>query len=414
MDPLKKLLAYAARHLGLGAVLIALLVLAVVAGPRVLRGPEVPVDAVVQRDFLQSVVASGRVEAPHRVNLGVQITGTVRRVPVTEGQQVAAGDPLVELESAELQAASHQAELAVTQAQARLRQLREVQAPMAEQTLRQAQANLDASRKALARSRDLLAQGFIGQAALDEARRAEQVAQAQWRSAQQQLASARPAGSDTAVAEAALAQARSGAQAARARLAYATVRAPVAGVLITRNVEAGDVVQPGKALMILSPTGATELVVQIDEKNLRLLRLGLPAVAAADAYAPQRFGAELSYIHPGVDAQRGSVEVKLKVPEPPAYLKQDMTVTVDIEVARRAQAVLVRGDAVHDAEGAAPWVWALDGGRVRRQVLKLGLRSNGWFEVLEGLRSGDRVALASNAMNLVEGARVRPVAPAAR
>ena len=89
-------------------------------------------------DFVQSVVASGHVETPHRVGLGSQITGTVRRVPVAEGQQVNAGDLLVELEAAELQAAQRQAEIAVIQAQARLRQLQELQAPVAEQQLRQA------------------------------------------------------------------------------------------------------------------------------------------------------------------------------------------------------------------------------------------------------------------------------------
>jgi HlyD family secretion protein len=330
---------------------------------------------------------------------------------------VAAGTVLVELESAEWRAAAKQADLAVQQARARLRQLREVQAPVAEQALRQAQANHDAARQALERNRDLFTKGFIGQAALDEAQRAEQVAQAQVLTAQQQLASARPAGSDAAMAETALAQAHAGAQVARAKLGYATVSAPVAGTLITRNVEPGDVVQPGKVLMVLSPAGAMQLVVQIDEKNLSLLRVGQPALASADAYAAQRFAAELEYINPGVDAQRGAVEVKLRVPAPPAYLRQDMTVSVDIEVARLANAVLVPGDALHDADTASPWVLKLDGRRVRRQPVKLGLRSSGLAEVLEGLRAGDRVTPATGpaVVMLQDGTRVRPVAqPAAR
>jgi HlyD family secretion protein len=359
------------------------------------------------------VVASGRVETPHRVDLGVQITGTVLRVPVVEGQSVTAGQTLIELEAAELRAALAQADLAVAQAQARLRQLREVQAPVAEQALRQAQANHEAARQSLLRNRDLLAQGFIGRAALDEAERAEQVAQAQVRSAQQQLSSARPRGSDSAVAEAALAQAQAGADAARARWGYATLSAPLAGTLITRDVEPGDVVQPGKVLMVLSPAGEVQLVVQIDEKNLRLLRLGQPAIASADAYAQQRFAAVLVYINPGVDAQRGSVEVKLRVPEPPAYLKQDMTVSVDIEVARRAGAVLVPSDALHDADSNAPWVLKLDGHRARRSPVRLGLRSSGLAEVLDGLQAGDRVIPVGIASaGVADGARVRPLAAA--
>jgi HlyD family secretion protein len=416
-DRLNRTLAMARRHAGVGALLLAVLLLAVLAGPRLLLGPEVPVLTVVQRDFVQTVVASGRVETPHRVELGAQITGTVLRVPVREGQDVAAGAVLVELESAEWRAAAKQADLAVQQARARLRQLREVQAPVAEQALRQAQANHDAARQALERNRDLFTKGFIGQAALDEAQRAEQVAQAQVLTAQQQLASARPAGSDAAMAETALAQAQAGAQVARAKLGYATVSAPVAGTLITRNVEPGDVVQPGKVLMVLSPAGETQLVVQIDEKNLSLLRVGQSALASADAYAAQRFAAELEYINPGVDAQRGAVEVKLRVPAPPPYLKQDMTVSVDIDVARVANAVLVPGDALHDADTASPWVLKFDGRRVRRQPVKLGLRSSGLAEVLEGLRAGDRVTPAAGpaVILLQDGTRIRPVAqPATR
>jgi HlyD family secretion protein len=178
------------------------------------------------------------------------------------------------------------------------------------------------------------------------------------------------------------------------------------------------VVQPGKVLMVLSPAtpgGETQVVVQIDEKNLRLLRPGLPALVSADAYADQRFAAELVYINPGVDAQRGAVEIKLRVPSPPAYLKQDMTVSVDIEVARRIGAVLVPGAALHDADSDTPWVLKVDGGRSQRQPVRLGLRSSGLVEVLEGLQAGDQVVAAApgGGLKVIDGTRIRPVAAAA-
>ena len=68
---------------------------------------------------VQTIVASGRVETPHRVEIGAPITGTVRRVPVHEGQTVVAGAALVELESAELQASLAQEQRAVQAALAR-------------------------------------------------------------------------------------------------------------------------------------------------------------------------------------------------------------------------------------------------------------------------------------------------------
>ncbi len=377
-------------------------------GQRWLLGPPTPVAVVVQRDFVQTVVASGRIESPHRVEVGVQLTGTVQAVPVQEGQNVSAGQVLIQLEDAELRASLRQAELAVSQAQAKLRQLREVQAPVAEQTLSQAQANQEAATRGLQRTQNLFDQGFLGQAALDEAQRAEHVARAQRKVAQQQLNSARAGGSDMAATESALLQAQAGAELAAARLRYAKVLAPAAGSLIARQVEPGDVVQPGKVLMVLSPAGETQLVVQIDEKHLNLLHLGQEAWVSADAYPDQRFAATLVYINPGVDAQRGSVEVKLRVTQPPTYLKQDMTVSVDIAVAQRSQAVLVPTEAVHDLDTLAPWVLKVVQGQALRTPVQLGLRSQGLSEVLQGLAADDQV-LANAALRVDDKARVRPV-----
>jgi HlyD family secretion protein len=394
--------------------LVALLAVAALGGGvwllvRLALGPTVGVDTAEQKDIVQSVVASGRVEAPHRVTIGTQIVGTVRRVHVAEGEVVRTQQVLIELDNAELQAAAEQADMAVEAAQARLRQVREVQAPVTEQGLRQAQVTFSNARTQLMRNQDLFRQGYIGQSALDEAQKAVDLAEAQLHSAQKQFDAARSGGSDHAVAMAALAQARANASAAVTRLRYATIVAPAAGTLISRDVEAGDVVQPGRALMVLSPAGETQLVVQIDEKNLRLLAKGQNAQASADAYPDQRFDATLVYINPGVDAQRGSVEVKLAVPHPPAYLTQDMTVSVDLRVASRSNAILVNTDAVHDIGTTQPWVLKVNAGRAHRQTIRLGLHSGGVCEVLEGLKAGDLIVPAT-ATSVHDGSRIRPVA----
>jgi biotin carboxyl carrier protein len=154
-----------------------------------------------------------------------------------------------------------------------------VQAPVAEQALRQAETNLDNAKSQLRRNEELFQKGFIGQAALDDSHKAVDLADAQVRSTRKHLETLRSTGSDFALAEAALAQAQASAQAARARAGYAAITAPADGTLIARNVEVGDVVQPGKVLMTLSPTGRTQLVVDIDEKNLRLLATGQKALA---------------------------------------------------------------------------------------------------------------------------------------
>lgn len=391
------------------AVLLALCVLAYFSVQYWL-GPQVAAETVQRLDFVQSVVASGHVESPHRVEIGAQITATVARVPVTEGQSVMAGTVLIELTPAEVLAAERQADIAVLQAQAKLRQLIEVQAPMAEQALRQARSNLDNANAAYRRNQDLFKQGFIGQAALDDARKAAELADAQLRSAQKQLETTGTVGSDYAVAVTAVDQAHAAAQAAHARTGYASIRSPVAGVLIARSVEVGDVVQPGKVLMTLSPKGSTQIVIAVDEKNLHLIALGQKALVSADAYPQQKFNAELVYINPGINAQTGAVDVKLDVPLAPEVLRQDMTVSVDIEVARRPRALLLSSAAVHDADTGAPWVLRVEDGRAVKVPVHVGLRAGGQVEILDGLHEGDRVLPITAALQAGQRLRVNSAA----
>jgi HlyD family secretion protein len=383
-------------------------VLALFLGAALLRwwmGPQVQTEAVQRRDVLQTVVASGRVETPHRVNIGAQITGTVARVPVSEGQTVKAGDVLVELVSTELQSARRQAQQAVLQAQNRLRQMNELQGPVVQQTLRQAQASLDAAQASSQRNQALFEQGFIGQAALDESRKALALANAQVRAAQQQVTSTRAGGAEHSLALGAVDEAQANAEIVNAKARYAVIQAPASGQLIGRNVEVGDVVQAGKVLMTLSPEGAMQLVVQIDEKNLRLMALGQQALASADAYPQQPFKAQVAYINPGINAQTGAVEIKLDVLEPQQNLKQDMTVSVDLVVARKPQVLALQVGRVNEISGASPWVWLVQAGHAVRRPVRLGLRGGAWAEVLEGLREGD--AVVTSPIALREGQRVR-------
>ena len=380
-----------------------------VAATRLYFGPAVPVDAVIRRELIQTVVASGHVEAPYRAEIGAQITGVVADVPVTEGQFVHAGDALVLLDDHDARAAVDQAHSAVQLAKARIRQIDEVVGPAAAETLKQNQATLLNAQQSFERTAKLNEGGYATRAQYDEARRNLDIAMAQARSAQLQFASNQPGGSDFIMAQHALAQAEAALRSADTRLAYTVITAPRDGTLITRNVERGDVVQPGRVLMMLSPAGDTDLVVLIDEKNLGLIALGQQALASADAYPNRTFPAALSYINPAVDLQRASVEVKLRVAQQdePAYLRQDMTVSVDIEVARRPDALVLPIQDVHDLAGTAPWVMKLVKHRAHRLPVTVGLRASTHVEITAGLAAGDLVIPTVVAAR--EGERVRPV-----
>jgi HlyD family secretion protein len=389
---------------------VAVLVLLLAAGGYwllpMLLGPSMTAFTVARNELVQTVVASGRVESPSRIDIGTQITGQVARVPVTEGQSVKAGEQLIVLDDRDEKAAVAQARAAVNQAEARLRQIRELARPVAEQTLAQAQANLGNVQKQYQRTQDLAAKGFVGKAQVDDGQRNLQVAESQVETARLQVQSTRADGTDFAIAQTNLQQARANLQAAEAKLGHATIAAPLAGTLISRNVESGDVVQPGRVLMVLSPAGKTQLVVQIDERNLRYLAIGQRALAAADAYPGKKFPVDVAFINPGVDSTRGSVEVKLNVPSPPDYLKQDMTVSVDIEVARLPNALSLPPEAIRDAAGNTPWVMLVADGHAQRRNIKLGVRGDTRTEIIDGLVEGD-IVLPATGKAVASGARVR-------
>jgi HlyD family secretion protein len=170
-------------------------------------------------------------------------------------------------------------------------------------------------------------------------------------------------------------------------------------------VEPGDVVAAGKTILVLSREGETRLSVQPDEKSLAFLAVGQPATAAADAFPGAPFPATVTFIAPSVDPARGTVEVRLRVPEPPPFLRPEMTVSVNVDVARKPDALALPAEAVRDV-ASAPWVLRVAGGRAERREVRLGVRGEGWVEVSDGLAPGDAV-VAPAAGRVGEGERVR-------
>jgi len=393
-------------HRWLTVAIVIIAGLAIWQGCRLFAGTRIPVDSVARVDLVETVVASGHVETPYRVEIGSQMTGTVVRVAVREGQAVKAGQLLIALDTHELAAGVVQAQGAVAQAMAHMRQLRELTLPSARDAQQAALASRLGAAQIQGRAAALVAKGFETRAFLDDAQKNLDVARNNARIAAVQVRTASPGGSDYFTGETELAQAQAGLATAQSRLAYARIVAPRDGVLISRSVEQGSVVVPGNVLMVLAPAGVTQLVLLIDERNLGKIALGQPALASADAYPGKRFDASVAYINPGIDITRASMEIKLNVMAPPAYLRQDMTVSVDIEVARRNGVLAVPGRSVRDALSARPWAMVLRDGRARQQDLTLGLVGNSRTEIRAGLQVGDLVVPAGSPVAI--GARVRP------
>jgi len=387
----------------LGAVL--LLIVLSYMGFQWWLGPVIDTEVAKKLDIVQTIVASGRVQNPNRIDISAQITSTVASVQVTEGQWVHQGQELLSLNNSEAQANLQVGLASLAQARIHLHQLRDLNEPVAAQTQLLANSNLRIAEKNVSRTSALFERGFVGQAAQDEADRQLVTAQAQALIQEKQWLSVQMQGSEMANAQAALQQALAGVDAAKARLAYTRILAPRSGLLIARHVEAGDGVQAGKVLMVLSPTGPTELVVQLDEKNMKWVRLGQLALVSADAYPDQLFKAEVSFINPGVDPLRGSVEVKLKVVDVPVFLAQDMTVSVDIEVHRQLAVLQIPVSAVHSAK-QQPWVLLVRDQHAVKTPVQLGLHGPVGVEVISGLQAGDLLVPGVNT-DVVDGSRLR-------
>ncbi|MES2717147.1 MAG: efflux RND transporter periplasmic adaptor subunit [Pseudomonadota bacterium] len=361
------------------------------------RAPLVPARVLQPAPLVRSLLFAARVAAPQRVELGATVTGRVQAVVVAEGAMVRAGQPLVQLEDAELRATLDQARASAQQAAARLAGLRSTGRSAAQATVAQTDSTLLAAQAELRRTRDLVAQGFVSQARLDEAQRAVAVAQAQLAGASAQRAAVADQGSEVAQAQAQLALARAAVDAAAARLAQASLLAPADARVLQRLVEPGQIVQPGRALLVLALQGPVQLLGQVDERYLAQLQPGQVASVVADAYPDQRFTAQVLSLAPLVDAQRGAVEVKLSLPQaPPAFLREDMTLSVEVETGRRAQALVVPGAALVGpaaADGSLQ-VHVLQDGRVVARRVRLGLQTLDGAEVLDGLAASDVVLLA--------------------
>lgn len=362
----------------------------------------------VQAAALQrSLQFSARVSQLSRVEVGATLVGRVQSVTVREGAQVARGTLLVQLETDEAQAALAQAQATLAQQQARVAGLRSTGRNGIDAQLAQAEAVLRAARRDLERTRSLVARGFVSQAQADDSERALQVAQAQQRGAQAQRDAYQDEGSEIAQARAQLAQAAAAVEAARLRLQQLSVRAPADAQVLSRTVEPGQIVQPGTALMRLALAGPRRVIAQVDERFLDQLRVGQRAAVVADAFSAQPLAATITSMGPGVDAQRGAVEVQLALDAPaPDFLREDMTLSVEAVTGERAHALVLPLAALlpNDKAGTADArVMVVEGGQARTRRVVLGLRSLAAVQVLSGLEAGDIVLTAP----VAEGRRVR-------
>jgi len=356
---------------------------------RQLQGPELNGYRLETRPLVQRVVASGEVDSQSLAQVGSEITGVVAVRHVREGDTVKAGDLLLELRDDEQRARLREAEAA-------LQQLIDSSRPQAQATLREAQNNLEQADRELQRRETLFERKLLASEALEQARRATLTARVVRDRARFAAAAVGEGGSEEQVLRQRL-------EAARANLAKARIHAQVDGIVQTREVEPGDLVQPGRTLLTIARSGSSEILLPLDEKNLAPIELGQAARIIADAYPDRVLPARVSFIAPSVDTARGTIDVHLDLLEPADFLRQGMTVSVNIETGRREQALVLPNDALRARDGTRAQVLRVNDGVVERVGVRLGMLGTALSEVSEGLAAGDLVLIG----DAEEGQRVR-------
>ena len=375
------------------AVIMLLLILA--AGFAVFRwwqGPLLSGYSINSMPLVQTVVATGRVVTVSRTQVGSEITGVVLKRLVQEGDRVTRGDLLLMLRSDELTAQVRQAEAALNELMSSTR-------PQASVDLANAQVQLAQASRELQRRRILAKDSVISKEELEQSEKAESLARNNVESARLKALALAPGKAEEIVLRERLV-------ALQAQLAKTQVRSEVTGIVLTRNVEPGDLVQPGMTLFTIALDGNTEIRVPLDERNLPRLALQQNASVIADAYPDRPFPAQINFIAPSIDPERGTVEVRLTVDPVPDFLRQDMTVSVNIETDKRAHARVIPNDALGNVQGNKAIVLLLRDGKIHRQTVTLGLRGLAMSEVVSGLQDGEQV-LADAVSPLKDGTRAR-------
>ncbi len=320
----------------------------------------VTVATATTQSLARTVTASGTVSAWEEVPVGAETGGlTATAVLTDEGRYVQQGEVLVQLNDTLLRAQLRQQDAAVVSAEATL-----------------AQAD-----NALARAQELRERGFLSQAGLD-------TAIAQQATAQAQLNAATAGRAET-----------------QARVNQAAIRAPVSGLVISRSVTRGQIVQPGTELFRIVRDGRLELDAQIPETEIRLLRPGQSARVSSDDIGS--VSGTVRIVTPEVDAQTRLGVARISVASG-SGLRPGMFARAEIDIGAQGAVVVPTASILYRENRAGVFV-LVEGDLVRFQEVSVRSRTDA-YSAVDGIAAGTRVVV-EGAGFLGDGDRVT-VAPA--
>jgi len=341
--------------------------------------PEATVETgkVVRKDLTATVTCSGTIEPRRKVDVSANAMGTIVNLAVEEGQSLAAGDLLLEIDPSEYAAAVDALAASVRSARA---------------DLRLAEASRDKAVQDRDRAEELFAQGLASEENVDAARTSARVEQARVEAAQHRVE-----------------QVEANLVKARHDLTKVTLTAPMAGVVTRLNVEEGEnaimgtLNNPGTVLLTISDLGTMEAWVEVDETEVVKVALGQKAEVTIDAFPDSTFSGTVTEIansplqvRTGATREAVDFEVKILLDRAPANIRPGLSAKAEITVAERPQVLAVPLGAVTVRE------WPLKAADIRRYS---GKRARQQERALADLGFEPRAAGADTAAGAADGTK---------
>ena len=363
--------------------------------------PESRLATVERGTIARSVVATGKIEPITKVEIKSKANGIIKLLPVEVDQEVEVGTVLVELDRENLMARVREARATLQGARAALQA---AEAQLEKSRVEAEGPEVAFARRTHERAKSLFDQKLIAIHQLEEARTQLDQAENRRRAAESQLSIAKARVSEAA---ANVAQAQAAVERAEEELANATIRAPIRGRILARDVEIGSPVSSilnmgAAATSVITMGDISHVFVRgrVDETEIGNLRLGQPARIRVETFKDRAFQGKVTQISP-MGVERDNVtnfEVRVSIDNPGNELKANMTANAEIVLEERPNVLIVPEAAItYDATRKAS-VDVLDTrertGR-RRVPIKAGISNGTRTQVLEGLNQGERVILPS-------------------
>ena len=388
---------------------VSVLVLAVFAaiayGYSAMSGTRAEIDpsriiTVERGDIARSVVATGRVEPISKVEIKSKANGIIKELRVKAGDMVAEGQVLAELDKENLAARLREARAALLGAQSNERAAR---AEYEKNKVEAESPDVAFAARNVERVDKLFKGGLISHQELDDARRGLEQAENRQHVARSQLSvsSAR-----VSQAEAEVAQSRAAVERAEEELNNATIRSPIRGMVLSRDVELGSpvssILNMGSAatlVMVLGDISQVYVRGKVNEADIGSVRLGQPARIKVETFKGREFTGQVTEISP-MGAEKDNVvsfEVKVSISNPGGELSANMTANAEIILEERKAVLIVPESAITydqqrnaSVEVPAP---ASDAGREKKQI-KVGVSNGSRTEIIDGLIEGQQVILS--------------------